>query len=121
MSMKLTYPNMRAELVEHLADLSDPDKIEHGGPTGSLLDYAVNFLFDDTVLAEDAKQAVGWFLRDESEATAVQAITHALNSVFDVHGTDKSDAEYARCAEWGAVVTSAQAAHRLLVHADEQA
>ncbi|GAB4522051.1 MAG: hypothetical protein Tsb0020_40530 [Haliangiales bacterium] len=119
--MKLTYPNMRAELVEHLADLSDPDKIEHGGPTGSLLDYAVNFLFDDTVLAEDAKQAVGWFLRDEAEAAAVQAITDALNRVFDVHGTDKSDAEYTRCAEWGAVAASAQAAHRLLVRADEQA
>ncbi|GAB4561694.1 MAG: hypothetical protein Tsb0020_09390 [Haliangiales bacterium] len=59
-------------------------------------------------------------MRDESEAAAVQSVTGALISVFDIHGTDKSDAEYARCTEWGAVVTNAQAAHRLLARADEQ-
>ena len=118
--MNLTYPNMRTELVGHLEDLSSPDKIAHGGPNGSLLDYAVNFLFDDTVLAENARQAIGWFLYDASEADAVQAVADTLSSVLDIHGTDKSDAEYTRCAEWNAVVANAQVAHALLVGADKR-
>lgn len=116
--MTLTYPELRTELIAHLEDLSDRRKIESEGPTGSWLDYAVHFLFDDTVLAEDPTRAIGWFLFDEHEASVVHAVTQALNRVFDVHGTEMSDREYANCPEWGEVVEASNLAHTTLVEAD---
>lgn len=116
--MKLTYPEMRTELIAHLEDLSDRRTIETKGPTGSLLDYAVHFLFDDTVLAEDPTRAIGWFLFDEHEASIVHAVTQALNRVFDIYGTEMSDREYANCPEWDGVTEASKVAYTTLVEVD---
>ena len=84
----LKYPHMREELLSHLWDLADRQRLLLDSDKGSLLGYAVHYLFDDTPLGEDPSRAVGWFLHDEAEARLVGTVATALDRVFEEHGTE---------------------------------
>ena len=116
--MKLQYPNMRKELRDSLEDLADRSRLLSEDENGSLLDYAVHFLFDDTNLCDDASNSVGWFLHSEMEAQQLAAVCDAFNVMFARHGTEEPDAFYLCCDEWEAVDLAVKRALRLL-HAAE--
>lgn len=81
-------PAMRNELMVDLRALHasgtatpiDLRRIE------SDLDDLIHFLYDDTCLASDASDAVGWFLRSEEEAGRIREITTALDLFFATFG-----------------------------------
>ena len=110
----MRYPAMRVDLMASIEDLARIESLQQPSPAGSLLDYAVHFLFDDTGLAEDASSCVGVFLANEAEAVLVSRVCDAVDAVFQKYGTELSDPEYSRCPEWTQVVRSAQAAQILL-------
>ncbi|TVQ84561.1 MAG: hypothetical protein EA357_02775 [Micavibrio sp.] len=119
----MKYPEMRKELINHLRDLSDlqyqrecwvngkcPGNVEHDG-----FDYAVHFLFDDTELALNAKNLIGFLLKDDHEANLIQGLCQIIENIFEKYGTGLSDAEYINCPEWTAVISSAKRAHLALL------
>ncbi len=113
----LKYPNMREELVGHLRDLADRRRLVAVTDRGSLLDFAIHFLFDDTPLGEDPRRVVGWFLFDEREAQAIEYVCAALNQVLEHYGTEQTDHFYIDCPEWEAAETAARKALRALSRA----
>ena len=107
----LNYPHMREELLSHLWDLADRQRLLENSGEASLLDYAVHFLFDDTPLGEDPSRAVGWCLHNEAEARLIGTVASALDRVFEKHGIEQGDAFYVSCQEWAAVQAAAANAH----------
>lgn len=104
----LKFPQMREELIEYLRELSDFDVqkkewIASSNPDGhpkSQFDYSVHFLFDDTCLATEPNEAVGWYLNDEKEAQLISDVVNALNQIFDRYGVGLSDEDYMKVPEW---------------------
>lgn len=113
------YPDMRKQLVDTARVLADPEYqqrvwIGRQMPEGiddDSLDYAVHFIYDDTCLADDPREAIGSYVRDENEALAIERLARALDALFDVHGTDLADVQYVATAEWRAVVAAAKHLH----------
>lgn len=80
----------------------------------------VHFFYDDTKLAADPDQCVGWFLR-AGEAGAVRALTSALDALFEELGTEQPDEAYLRAPGWPRVVQRAKELAALLDRSDEAA
>lgn len=109
----LRYPEMRANLrafTESLADEAYQKRtwIEHQ-PSAAYDTFTdvVHFFYDDTKLADDPDQCVGWFLRNAAEAGAVRALLSALDALFDELGTEQPDEAYLRAPGWPRVVRRA--------------
>lgn len=123
----LRYPEMRANLrafTESLADEAYQDRtwIERR-PSAAYDTFTdvVHFFYDDTKLADDPDQCVGWFLRSTGEAGAVRALTSALDALFDELGTEQPDEAYLRAPGWPRVVRQARELAALLDRSDAAA
>lgn len=118
----IKYIEMREELISHVSALSDKkyqenswvNAVSNSGIVHDEMDYAIHFIYDDTCLAEDPSKAIGWFLVDESEASASRNLVSALNIVFDKYGTKEDDAFYINSPEWGFVLECAKKLKELL-------
>lgn len=118
----MQYPELRQELIENLKILSDRGYqqaawVERKFPPGiefDCLDYALNFWFDDTRLSDDPDGLVGAMLVDQAEVYRIKKVTHALDHLLKIHGTDKSDAFYLSTAEWEVVLRTAATAYECL-------
>ncbi|MEM6386386.1 MAG: hypothetical protein AAF718_09145 [Pseudomonadota bacterium] len=110
----LTYPNMRSELRRYLMSLANSRDPEKGwraaSHLGGELDFAIQFLFDDTVLAKDARKAVGVFLLDETEAAFIADLVQKLDAVLTSKGTSLSDKDAVGLPAWENVAHAAQKA-----------
>ena len=112
------YPKMREELLETLRSLAEREYqhkvwLEGDYPPGiecDSFDEAVHFLYDDTVLAENPDAAIGVIIENEKEARSIAAVCQAIDSVFEVLGTEASDGEYITSPEWTSVVEAASKA-----------
>lgn len=114
--MNLENPTMREELVWYVTVLSDKDFqrkrwVETGGNS---FDFSVHFLFDDTQLASNPEKYIGYILKDEEEAKAVQELCQAIDEIFDEYGTNLSDATYISLPEWNSVIEAARRAKTLI-------
>jgi hypothetical protein len=118
----IKFPGMRAELIQHLNELSDIDYQRRvwvlGGSEGTVVhdefDYAVHFLYDDTKLAADPASTIGWILRNDEEAAEISKLIEAMEVVFQRYGTKLSDAEYIQLPEWVTVLAAAKKAANLI-------
>ena len=72
-------------------------------------DLVINFLFDDTQLAEDPESTIGWFLKNEEQARAVKRVADPIDKILD-DNDDLTDEEYIALPEWEGVVKAAQEA-----------
>ena len=119
----IKYPEMRQELLEHLNTLAETNtkaKIWTEQKNPQHLEYdgfgeAINFIFDDTCLAENPSKAIDWFLTNEQESMAISALTQALNGLFDRYGVDLDKDEYLLKPEWRNVVEAAKHAQQLIL------
>ena len=116
--MRLRFPWMRDELLGYLNQLANPRLVPPGESNPVPLDYAVHFLFDDTVLADDPRMAIGDFIATNEEAEAVGRVVSILDHVLSVHGTHHPDEYYLQQPEWGAVLSAARGAIDCLLRAD---
>lgn len=115
---KLKYSDMREELIQHLFALSDADyqyrvwilggTDEETSTTHDEFDYAVHFLYDDSLLASDPGATVGWILRDETEVMKISKLVESIEVIFQKYGTSLSDAEYIKIPEWANVLATAK-------------
>ena len=122
----IKYPEMRAELLSYISDLSDflyqktywnsEGKIQALKKTGKEhgFDFSVHFLYDDTSLADDAEGCIGSFLKDKDEAKAIKKVVDSLDIIFDKYGLDLSDEKYILKPEWNEVLESAKDALKVL-------
>jgi hypothetical protein len=116
------YPKMREELLETLRCLVDREYqhqawLERNYPPGieyDSFDEAVHFLYDDTLLAENPDAAIGVIIENQKEARSIAAVCQAIDSVFEVLGTEASDGEYLTSSEWKSVVEAASKALQVM-------
>lgn len=111
----LRYPWVRAELLEHLAELCDPAataKWLKPDPNGPIIgiDQTFHFFFDD----HDFDPAeVNGSLFDEEEAAAIASVKDALNAIHVTNRTG-DDRYYLGHSLWPDVVNAAGKARDLL-------
>ncbi len=118
----IQHPWRREELfyyLELLADVAVARRtwVEQNFPAGvqhDCFDFAVNFLFDDTALADAPEKTIGFILEDEIEMHAVTAVIQAIDYVLKIHGTKLTDAQYLNTPEWTQVMETAQVALAIL-------
>lgn len=107
---------MHEEIQHYLEYLADEDYqrrvwIEGERPHPmAMVDDLIHFFFDDTRLADDIDDCIGWYVRDAREATAIRAAVEAFDAVLDKYGTKLRDAEYVAKPEWAQVLATAKAA-----------
>ena len=119
----IKLPEKRKELFYYIETLANPNYqrqawVNHQFPPGieyDCFDYAVNFLFDDTALADAPETTIGWILENKDEVQAIGQVIQAIDTVLNTLGTDLSDEEYISSDEWSQVVTTASAALSILV------
>ncbi len=110
---ELKYPNMRAELLEHLHIIRKSTKeIEQND-----FDVAIHFLFDDTPLSRQPEQAIGYFLLNGAECRAVADATSGIDRVLGMQGGDLDVGEVSRHPDWEAAIVKADHAYRLIASA----
>jgi hypothetical protein len=114
------HPEMRANLLDVLKALADPDyqrrvwverQYPHPGYYDDL-EANINFLYDDSDIAEDPHRNIGYALRNEVEARAMENLHKALSPLYDSLPPDTHDAEVIAMPEWQAVVAAARQAIR---------
>ncbi|MGN8172518.1 SCO4402 family protein [Agrobacterium sp. 22117] len=117
----LHSPDLRRRLIDHLKDMSDLEyqkshwgKLSEEGGTYDEFDFVVHFLYDDTELANNPYAMIGWCLRSESEALAIENLVAAIDQVFEKNGLELSDQEYLLTNEWPSVLQAASHAYELL-------
>lgn len=116
------YSDMRQQLVRTVATLADLEYqqrvwIRHEMPPGvdvDSFDQAVHFIYDDTCLGDDPSEAIGWYVRDEEEATAIRRLVAELDVLFNLMGTSAPDAEYIESKQWPEIVREAKSLHEVL-------
>lgn len=115
MTGRFEFPPMRAEVMEALRALSDPEhqfskwgRYEPGVEYYDDLDMNVHILYDDVQVLPDPASAVSSVL-DESEISAMQALHAALGEMIRDLG-DVSDAIYLSDPRWPAAIRAAQGA-----------
>lgn len=126
--MSVELPGKREELQYYLQALSNRDFQERAWVQGIFppgvvydsFDYAINFFFDDTHLADNPQGTVGWILEDAREVAAVQTVTRALDHVLKQQGTDRPVTEYLASSEWQAVIEASDLALAIVKSAPER-
>ncbi|MBQ0923049.1 SCO4402 family protein [Saccharopolyspora endophytica] len=121
----LRYPEMRAEVIDAVTSLADPDYqqkvwIRREYPQPGFYDDLttnINILFDDVCVLPDPRTRVGIVLHP-SEVDAMKALGDVLDPLVDELG-DATDAQYLNHPQWTNVVTAAQHARHTLMHSDE--
>ncbi|MGW4114001.1 SCO4402 family protein [Actinosynnema sp. NPDC004786] len=116
------YPDMRVEIVDAIRALSDPEYqrrvwVRREMPHPNYHDnftMNIHVLYDDTTVFENLSEAVGPYLRNQAEIRALAPLKDALDSLFDVYGTELTDEEYIDKPEWPTVIATARAALRVL-------
>nr|WP_121005682.1 hypothetical protein [Saccharothrix australiensis] len=117
---------MRAEVVEAVRALSDPEYQQRVWVRRELphpeyydeLSHNIHVLYDDTPVFDDPSSTIGQILRGEAEAQALRALKASLEALFDVHGTGLSDERYLSLAGWAGVIESARHALEVLTRDD---
>jgi hypothetical protein len=119
--IQLRSPDMRTRLIEYLKDLSDIDyQKNHWGVfdaksgTYDELDSVVHFLFDETALANNPAELIGWSLYSLDESASIRKLIDALEAVFEANGLNLSDQEYLVTQEWPLVLKAASDALSML-------
>ncbi|MGP4847658.1 SCO4402 family protein, partial [Marinobacter sp. 1Y8] len=121
-AMKVENPAKRDELIDELRCLSDhaylvKHWVDLDYDTSKIIinfDETVHFFFDDTPLADDPSQWVGYCLLNEAEVQSVSKVVFAIDEVLSRHGSGLTDEEYLNTKEWPQVEFAARAAHRML-------
>jgi len=115
---EIEFPEMRAELIEHIQSLSDTE-YQHMGwinnryPPGIEYDEfksVIHFLYDDTVLAENVEADIGVILKSKEESDAVKALIREIDVLIDLYGVNRKDGEYMSKPEWENIVCIAKEA-----------
>lgn len=118
------YPAMRAEVIDSLTTLADPDLqqrywIEKRFPRSGYyqdLTSVINRLYDDTmVLPEPAKEFES-VLRNAAEVQALDALNEVLEPLLDELG-ESPDERYINDPAWPQVVERAARALALMTEA----
>lgn len=120
----IQYPDMRAEVVEAVRALSDPDYqhrvwIRHEYPRENFYDdftTNVNILFDDVCVLPEPQDRVGVVLHP-GEVETMRALGEVLEPLIDQLG-DASDARYLEHPQWPTVIDRARRAYGLLSQND---
>jgi hypothetical protein len=120
--MTIKFVEMRNELIETLRALSDKKYQESAWVKGNFpegivednFDYAVNFLFDDSCLAENPEDLIGYCLVDKYEAQLIHAVTKSIDKLLSELGNDLSDLEYISSPLWEDVVRKAKQAYKVI-------
>jgi len=107
---------MRSELIDYLNSLADLDYQRRVWVNGERfdkivhdeMDYAIHFLYDDTDLASNPKDTIGWFLLNDEEADIIAKLVAAIDRIFLIYGMDLSDNDYISAPEWVDVLVAAQ-------------
>jgi hypothetical protein len=117
----IQHPEMRANLLDVLRALSDPDyqrrvwverEYPHPGYYDDL-DTNVHLLYDDTDIAEEPHKNIGFALRNEDEARAIEELNRVLGPLYDSLPPDTDDATVIAMPEWQAVIAAARNALRV--------
>lgn len=115
---RVQHARMRANLLDVLNALADPDHqrrvwVERRYPQPGYyddLDTNVSFLYDDSDIAEDPHRNIGYALRNEAEARAIENLHKVLGPLYDSLPADANDADVIAMPEWQAVVAAARQA-----------
>lgn len=115
MTSRVEFPSMRAEVIEALRALSDPEyqsatwgRYEPGVDYYDDLDMNVHILYDDTQVLPDPETAVSQVIH-ESEVTALRAVEASLGPMIRDLG-DAPDEVYTSDPRWAGVIDAARAA-----------
>lgn len=115
----LRLMNRRAYLTDFLEELASPEmqKLnwfpDAAGEVKTSFDWAVHFLFDDTLLFDAPLNEVGWFLYTIEEVEAVKKLTEAIDDMLHRYG-DVAGSEYVNKPQWRSVVSAAKIANDLV-------
>ena len=74
-------------------------------------DVVVNFLFDDTDLAENPEDYIGYCLRNRQEAELLKRVTKSLDRLLAKLGNELSDLEDISSPLWLEVIQTATIAY----------
>ena len=118
----MKFLEMRHELIETLKALSDREyqqlawvqKKFPGGIEYDEFDCAVHFLFDDTHLAENPEDYIGYCIKSKQEAQLILTVTRSIDRLLSELGNDLSDLEYISSPLWEEVVRSAKQAYKAI-------
>jgi hypothetical protein len=121
-SMTIKFIEMREELIETLRALSDkkyqqsawvrqefPKGIEYDN-----FDLAVHFLFDDTCLAENPEDLIGYCLVNKQEAQLVFCVTESIDKLLSKLGNDLSDSEYISSPLWEDIIQTSKQPYEVI-------
>lgn len=124
LSVKVQYPEMRAQLVTSLRSLSDLEhqrtrwgKMSEDGAYYDDLDLNVHVLYDDTTVLPDPVESVGSIITAD-EVEALENLNSVLEPIIDELG-DEPDAAYLAHPGWSAVVSAAATAVQVLERNDK--
>lgn len=98
--------------LEYLSDKNYQDSVWVGSERPHpmvMFDDIIHFFFDDTGLADDADDCIGWYVRDVRESAYIRSAVEAMDVVLNRYGTELKDAEYVAKPEWQHVLATAKA------------
>ena len=118
----MTNYTLRQELLEYIRNLKDRDYQENCWVKNNCppnveydeLKLTINFLFDDTVFAENPEYYLGAELQDKGEVSAVADVCRELRQSLNKIGVNKEDIEYISDPCWDNVISKAEFAYQLL-------
>lgn len=105
MNTSIEFPCMRAEILNALKALCDPERQRKEWVGRGYLDLYVHILYDDTMVIPNPEMSISSFLC-ESEVPAFQALDAILGPMIDDLG-DASDQVYLADPRWPAVIQAA--------------
>jgi hypothetical protein len=107
---EIETPWLRHELLEHLAELSDPAwlsrAIDVNGRPNDTMDPVLDF-FDDTGVVEEPGGRIGYILLDQNEADALATLGVAVGEALENLSLDRWQTVAAAAREALAVLRSA--------------
>ncbi|MGH3387648.1 MAG: SCO4402 family protein [Actinomadura sp.] len=117
----IEHPEMRSYVLDVLNALADPDYqrrvwVERQYPHSGFyddLDTNIHLLYDDSDIAENPRRNIGFALRNEEEARAIERLNEVLSPLYDSLPADVDHAALLAMPEWRAVVNAAQEALRV--------
>lgn len=105
MNSSIEFPYMRAEILNALKVLCDPERQRKEWVGWGYLDLYVHILYDDTTVIPNPEMSVSSLLY-ESEVPAFQALDAILGPMIDDLG-DAPDQVYLADPRWPAVIHAA--------------